>query len=132
MDIELGSGYMSGINLAKKINSANPNTQIIFINQHLKYASSVYETNHVYFVYKQQMAEYLPKALSTACQKLYNLREQYFYFCYLSRNYRLLRSDIPIWNENCEIPKYEKETVSMDTVHMNSLFYSWTTSCIKH
>ena len=76
MDIELGSGYMSGINLAKKINSANPNTQIIFINQHLKYASSVYETNHVYFVYKQQMTEYLPKALSATCQKLYNLCEK--------------------------------------------------------
>ena len=56
MDIELGSESMSGINLAKKINSSNPNTQIIFISQHLKYASSVYETNHVYFVYKQQMA----------------------------------------------------------------------------
>lgn len=54
----------------QKINSSNPNTQIIFISQHLKYASSVYETNHVYFVYKQQMAEYLPKALSAACQNI--------------------------------------------------------------
>lgn len=48
MDIELGSESMSGINLAQKINSSNPNTQIIFISQYLKYASSVYETNHVY------------------------------------------------------------------------------------
>lgn len=94
MDIELGSESMSGINLAKKINSSNPNTQIIFISQHLKYASSVYETNHVYFVYKQQMAEYLPKALSAACQKIYNLREQYFCFSYHSRDYRILRSDV--------------------------------------
>ena len=94
MDIELGSESMSGINLAQKINSSNPNTQIIFISQHLKYASSVYETNHVYFVYKQQMEEYLPKALSAACHKLSELRQQYFCFNYLSRDYRILRSDI--------------------------------------
>lgn len=68
--------------------------RLFFISQHLKYASSVYETNHVYFVYKQQMAEYLPKALSAACQKIYNLREQYFCFSYHSRDYRILRSDV--------------------------------------
>ena len=94
MDIELGSESTSGINLAQEINLSNPNTQIIFISQYLKYASSVYETNHVYFVYKQQMADYLPKALSAACHKLSELRQQYLCFNYLSRDYRILRSDI--------------------------------------
>ena len=93
-DIDLGSDNVNGISLAEKINYISPDTQIIFISQHLKYASSVYETNHVYFVYKQQMAEYLPKALSAACQKIYNLREQYFCFSYHSRDYRILRSDV--------------------------------------
>ena len=93
-DIDLGSDTVNGISLAEKINHISPDTQIIFISQHLKYASSVYETNHVYFVYKQQMAEYLPKALSAACQKIYNLREQYFCFSYHSRDYRILRSDV--------------------------------------
>ena len=88
MDIELGSESVSGINLL------NPNTQIIFISQYLQYASSVYETDHIYFVYKQQMEEYLPKALSASCRKLNKLRQQYFCFNYQSRDYRLLRSDI--------------------------------------
>lgn len=67
MDIELGSESVSGIKLAQRINLLNPNTQIIFISQYLQYASSVYETDHIYFVYKQQMEEYLPKALSASC-----------------------------------------------------------------
>lgn len=54
MDIELGSESVSGIKLAQRINLLNPNTQIIFISQYLQYASSVYETDHIYFVYKQQ------------------------------------------------------------------------------
>lgn len=94
MDIELGSESTSGITLAQKINLANPDTQIIFISQYLKYTSSVYETNHIYFVYKQQMEEYLPRALSTACRNLYDLHAQYFCFSYLSRDYRILCSDI--------------------------------------
>ena len=67
MDIDLGTESLSGIVLAEKINLLSPETQIIFISQHLQYASSVYETNHVYFICKQQLAEYLPKALTAAC-----------------------------------------------------------------
>lgn len=94
MDIELDCGDMSGIHLAEKINLSNPETQIIFISQYLQYASAVYETNHVYFVSKQQIEEYLPRALSAACHKLSELHRQYFCFSYLSRDYRILRSDI--------------------------------------
>ena len=51
------------------------------------------------FCGRTQAGDVLPrafyeKALSAACQKLYNLREQYFCFSYLSRNYRILRSDV--------------------------------------
>lgn len=94
IDIELGTESISGITLAEKLNLISPDTQIIFISQYLQYASSVYETNHVYFVYKQQMQEYLPKALAAACRRLRSLQNQYFCFSYLSRDYRILRSDI--------------------------------------
>lgn len=94
MDIDLGTESLSGIALAEKINLLSPETQIIFISQHLQYASSVYETNHVYFICKQQLAEYLPKALTAACRKLHDLQNRYLCFSYLSRDYRLLRSDI--------------------------------------
>ena len=93
-DIELDCGDMSGIHLAEKINLSNPETQIIFISQYLQYASAVYETNHVYFVSKQQIEEYLPRALSAACRKLSELHRQYFCYSYLSRDYRIPRSDI--------------------------------------
>ena len=94
IDIELGTESISGITLAEKLNLINPNTQIIFVSQYLQYASSVYETNHVYFIYKQQLQEYLPRALTAACHKLRSLQNQYFCFSYLSRDYRILRSDI--------------------------------------
>ena len=63
-------------------------------SESVQYASSVYETNHIYFVYKQQMEKYLPKALSAACRKLSDLQQKYFCFNYQSRDYRLLRSDV--------------------------------------
>lgn len=94
MDIDLGTESFSGITIAEKINLLSPDTQIIFISQHLQYASSVYETNHIYFICKQQLAEYLPKALTAACRKLHDLQNRYLCFSYLSRDYRILRSDI--------------------------------------
>ena len=104
MDIELGSESMSGINLAKKINSSNPNTQIIFISQHLKYASSVYETNHVY----------LSNKWPNIFLKLFLLLAKKYT---ISVNNISVSAIIPgitvffvlmfsIWNENCEIPRY--------------------------
>ena len=54
-DIDLGSDTVNGISLAEKINHISPDTQIIFISQYLQYATAVYETEHTYFIHKQQM-----------------------------------------------------------------------------
>jgi len=59
-DIDLGSDAVNGISLAEKINHISPDTQIIFISQYLQYATAVYETEHAYFIHKQQM-EFLPE-----------------------------------------------------------------------
>ena len=61
---------MNGIALADQINKLCPDSQIIFISQYLQYATAVYETEHVYFIHKLQMAKYLPLALQAACRKL--------------------------------------------------------------
>ena len=106
MDIELGSESVSGIKLAQRINLLNPNTQIIFISQYLQYASSVYETDHIYFVYKQQMEEYLPKALSASCRKLNKLRQQYFVLIISPEITVSFDPIFFIWSENYEILKY--------------------------
>lgn len=93
-DIDLGSDAVNGISLAEKINHISPDTQIIFISQYLQYATAVYETEHAYFIHKQQMEKYLPLALRAACQKLQKLHTRYLYFSGNSRNYQVLCSDI--------------------------------------
>ena len=93
-DIDLGSDTVNGISLAEKINHISPDTQIIFISQYLQYATAVYETEHTYFIHKQQMEKYLPLALRAACQKLEKLHTRYLYFSGNSHNYQVLCSDI--------------------------------------
>ena len=93
-DIDLGSDDLNGISLADKINHLSPDTQIIFISQYLQYATAVYETEHAYFIHKQQLEEYLPLALKAACRRLEKLHTQYLYFSGNSRNYQVLCSDI--------------------------------------
>ena len=61
-DIDLGAQSVNGITVAKRINKINGDTQIIFVSQYLEFASDVYETSHLYFVNKEKLLEYLPKA----------------------------------------------------------------------
>lgn len=94
MDIELGQDSLSGISLAEKINLMNPDSQIIFISQYLQYVSAVYETKHIYFVTKDQIQEYLPKALHTALKNLEELRGQYLHFSSGTRKIQISQSEI--------------------------------------
>ena len=80
MDIELGPDSLSGISLAEKINQMNPYSQIIFISQYLQYVSAVYEAKHIYFVAKDQIQEYLPRALHTALENLEELHGHLLHF----------------------------------------------------
>lgn len=94
MDIELGRNSLSGISLAEKINLRNPNVQIIYISQYLKYISAVYETKHVYFVNKEQLTEYLPKALHLALENLAALQNQFLYFSKNQEQFQVVQTDI--------------------------------------
>lgn len=69
MDIEMGA--FNGIEFAKAINQFCPSCIIIFISNHLHFATQVYDTKHVYFVFKPEVSQRLPKALQTAYD-LYN------------------------------------------------------------
>ena len=64
---------ITGIDAAKQINLIQPSAQIIFISSYLEYFSDVYETEHLYFVLKSQMAQRLPDALDRALAKLSQL-----------------------------------------------------------
>lgn len=128
MDIDLGTESLSGITIAEKINLLSPDTQIIFISQHLQYASSVYETNHVYFLCKQQLAEYLPKALTAACRKLRDLQTAIcvsVIFLVITAFFVVI---FFIWKESFEIQRYTQKISCTSAV--KSYQHLWQ-SCIR-
>lgn len=94
MDIQLEQDCTSGIQLANQISLSNPDTQIIFISQFLEYASPVYETKHVYFVYKEQLNTFLPKALLAAIRNLENHHEYFLEFDFNKMHYRIPQREI--------------------------------------
>lgn len=94
MDIQLEQDSVSGIQFAHQISLSNPDTQIIFISQFLEYASPVYETKHVYFVYKEQLNTYLPKALLTALKNMENCHKHYLEFDFNKMHYRIPQREI--------------------------------------
>lgn len=92
MDIDLDGA--SGISLARKINLWNPATQIIYISEYLKYATEVYETEHVYFIDKAHIEEYLDKALEKALKRVEENKQQFLFFRKRQVQYSLLQNDI--------------------------------------
>lgn len=92
MDIELGGD--SGITLAQEINTSMPDAQIIYITQHLEYVSSVYESKHIYFINKESMETYLPRALEIALKRIQEQNNLYLEFSWSKENYKLKQKDI--------------------------------------
>ena len=72
MDIDFKGYDYNGINLGKMINENAPNCQIIYLTYILNFAPDVYETNHCYFVLKNNMQIMLSQAL----QKAYKIYEE--------------------------------------------------------
>ena len=61
LDIEFGD--CSGLDVAKGINADWPSIQIAFLTNHISYATEVYETNHFYYVLKDELESRLPNIL---------------------------------------------------------------------
>lgn len=57
---------MSGIELAKRINTALPQCVVIFATSYLGYATDVYETEHAYFILKSEFDQRIGAALQKA------------------------------------------------------------------
>lgn len=134
MDIELGSESLSGILLAQKINSCNPNTQIIFISQYLQYASDVYETKHIYFVNKSKLKEYLPKALTAALEKLQEIQNQFLYFQHNQHPFQLPQNEILYMERILRTTEiHTEETIYQTAEKLSSLFSQLSSSfCFCH
>lgn len=71
MDIDFTDSDFDGIDLAQKLNMACPECQIVYLTSYIQFATKVYDTSHVYYVLKNEMAEFLPKAIKKACQKIF-------------------------------------------------------------
>ena len=57
---------MDGIALADAVNRLLPECQIVFLTGFADYAPEVYATRHIWFVLKDRMEEYLPRAIRKA------------------------------------------------------------------
>ncbi len=64
LDIELGAE--SGIALAVELNAAAPDCRVIFLSGYSEYISAAYEAEHVWYVLKSQVEDYLAPALRRA------------------------------------------------------------------
>lgn len=70
MDIELGSEDANGIDLVKRHFPVGCGTQVIYVTGFLEYCTSVYRTEHVYFLAKPVAQDDLDDALDRAFERL--------------------------------------------------------------
>lgn len=66
LDIEMGD--FNGIDFASELNQCCPQCAVIFLTSHTDYISESYEVRHIYYVTKDSIQQYLPKALDKAIQ----------------------------------------------------------------
>lgn len=70
MDIELEEE--NGINVARLLNEKWPDCAICYVTNYLFYATDSYQTEHIYFVLKEQ----LEKKIGSIFDKLFHIQEQ--------------------------------------------------------
>ncbi len=92
--MDIHPGNQSGIQLARDISSRNRAAQIIFTSHFSDYVSDIYETDHIYFIYKQNLNEYLPKAIRRALKNLELLKKEYYDFTWNREHYRVAMPSI--------------------------------------
>lgn len=68
LDIEMPE--KDGISLGKEINQYLPECRIIFLTSYIEYASDVYETDHIWFVVKNNAEKYFDSAIDKALKSI--------------------------------------------------------------
>ena len=71
LDIQMDGG-MDGIALANRLNALVPECRIIFLTGFEEFCSEVYRTEHVFFIHKSRVDQYLPSALEKAAEHTQN------------------------------------------------------------
>ena len=84
----------SGIEAVKQINAWHPDSQIIYITNHVTYFSSVYETSHIFYILKKDIDKYLQIALKKAIRHLKKINQLYLIIHTKQNDIRLPQSKI--------------------------------------
>lgn len=73
MDIYMEQENFTGVDVAAQVNTQYPYVFLVFLTGYLRYASDVYETEHCYFMLKEELEQRLPvlfeKVLPVRLQK---------------------------------------------------------------
>ncbi len=77
MDIELGG--KDGIEVAKEVNRLWKNCQIVYLTNHLFYATEVYQTQHCFFVLKEQFADKIGEVFDKVLHELEQSSAKYIF-----------------------------------------------------
>lgn len=125
---------MSGIDLVHKVNFLNPACQIIYISQYLEFASDVYDTQHVYFVSKERLSEFLGKALDSALKNIIqNDDTSYLYFTVRKKQHKIPQNDILYMERNLRettiVTRTDEFKVSERIDQLLERLPSWFVSC---
>ena len=86
-DIDLGE--INAINMIKEIQYFRPNCIVIFVSNYLRYATEVYDVNHIYFVLKSEAEQRLPIALDKAIRMIRERQNNFINFSYQHQNYQV-------------------------------------------
>lgn len=110
MDIELDDE--SGIDLALKTNQYLPYCQIIYLSSYNKYISDAYETEHIYYINKEQMTSYLPSALKKATTMITKKKSKILTVTWNKVRYVIKQVDIVYLERNRRVTSiYTKDNV---------------------
>lgn len=134
MDIVLGDSSASGIDLVHKVNFLNPSCQIIYISQYLEFASDVYDTQHVYFVNKERLSEFLGKALDSAIKNIACTDDtNYLYFTIRKKQHKIPQNAILYMERNLRettiVTRTEEFKVSERIDQLLERLPSWFVPC---
>ena len=70
MDIELGAGSLTGIDVVRELVDPGREMQVIYITGYIEYCQRVYETNHSYFLVKPVDRQLFDLAMDKALKAL--------------------------------------------------------------
>ncbi|MDC7288787.1 LytTR family DNA-binding domain-containing protein [Blautia schinkii] len=94
LDICMRDQQDGGIRLARKINKRYPHALVVYITGYLQFVSDVYETEHCYFILKDELEERLPVLFEKIIPALIKPKEEWLNLYVGSKMHRIAQHDI--------------------------------------